>query len=130
MTGPSDVTPVRGIVLDAETAALVPQHVGFHSVGWFAPRWTQQPVPGDILTHIGGRPVDELVAAHDEARGQAEALNALAAIAQLRASYGDREVWEDCLDAFDFLNRVADLLIDARLVAAWHAQHDTDGGAS
>lgn len=121
----------EGIVLDAETAAVVPD-IGFVMRPYRAgfSRMNLDPghraKPGDLLTHLptptGLRPVAELVAAHDEAKAHAERMNTLAAVAQLRAMDGDREVWEDCLDAADHFDRLADLLIDARLVAAAHAQ--------
>ena len=74
----------RGIVLDAETAAVVPDGATLDFDG--DPFWTQAPDftadPGDLLTHIGGRPVAELVAEADQAEADAKALRAVTAASE------------------------------------------------
>lgn len=124
----ADRTP-RHIVLDADTAAVARTLAGAtFDIGHFlAPPLNT----GVCVTHIGGHPVETLVAAHDKATVAAEALNALAAIAQLRAMDGDREVWEDCLAAADLFDEMRRLLIPQALVDAAHQQWaDTEGAPS
>jgi hypothetical protein len=113
----------RGIVLDETTAPLVPDgstlDLGPGDIFMTqAPDFTAD--PGDILSHIGGRPVAELVAAHDRAKADAEALRGYAE--------GTRWWRADSSQTFDViadhLDYLADLIITPELVAAWNAQHD------
>ena len=122
------MTGHEGIVLDAETAVIVP--IGarietptgaafIYAVGWPAP-WDY---PELILTHLptptGLRPVAELVAVHDEAEGHAADLREWAGHAT-----GDHN--EDVADAYtaiaDCLDQLRVTLINPALVAAAHKQ--------
>lgn len=112
----------RGIVLDETTAELVRDSALLPSIK----RADGHPVasslahPGDILTHIGGRPVAELVAAHDQAKAYAKELRGLSK----RGPVTQYVCAGDFLDYAEHLDHLADMLIAPELVAAWHAQHD------
>lgn len=67
----------------------------------------------------GGHPVAELVRLHDEAKAHAHRLRNAAAWMPEIAGHPLKRTFDA---AADFLDRIADLLIDARLVAAAHAQ--------
>ena len=115
----------RVLVLDAETVAAV-SDVGFVMRPYRAglSRMNLDPghraKPGDILTHLptptGMRPVAELVAAHDAVLFAARTAKTHFEMATDR---GESSGW-GCIA--DDLFKVADLLIDARLVAAAHEQ--------
>ena len=115
----------RGIVLDETTAAVVP--VGscceFSDDGSWLILINRGGAQGDILTHIGGRPVAELVAAHGQAKTYAKTLRT-AVMEPLVDSGTNTKEWLACLAAAEHLDHVADMLIAPELVAAWHAQYD------
>lgn len=99
------------IVLDAETAPLVPVGAGI-AVGGRTMILTNegQAMTGDRLTHLptptGVHPVAKVVAEH----GWLREIGALVRVV----------AWPAHADKID---AIADRLIDQRLVAAWHTQH-------
>lgn len=108
-----------GVVLDAETVDAVPHGARWCATGvcWWTP--SHLPAPGDRLTHIGGRPVAELVAEADDAEDDARELRHMA---DMLDGHFYPEAIEQLRDAADRIDKRRAKAIDARLVAAAHAQ--------